>query len=160
MTHEQAPWEAGWGAAVACTAALVVLIFAPSFAGGDVRSLVMAAFSGVCHQMPSRSPHVGGIQLAVCDRCLGIYLALAAAATIYPLARFVDDPLGRHAGLAILIGVLVPGADWVVDVLGLWSNTPASRLMTGAVFGVVAGYYFTGGLVGLIDGNRDGREET
>lgn len=159
MTYEQAPYAAGWGTAVACTTALVVLIFSPSFLGGEVRSLVMAAFSAVCHQMSSRSPHIGGIQLAVCDRCLGIYLALAATAAMYPLARIVERPLGRHAGLVILVGVLVPGMDWAVDVLGFWSNTPVSRLMTGAVFGIVAGYYFAGGMVGLIDGHRGGREE-
>ncbi len=37
---------------------------------------------------------------------------------------------------------LVPTSlDWLLGVLGVWPNTPLSRLATGGLLGLVAGYY-------------------
>ncbi len=32
--------------------------------------------------------------------------------------------------------------DWAIDATGIWANIPSSRVATGLVFGVVAGYVF------------------
>jgi len=37
--------------------------------------------------------------------------------------------------------VVPPGVDWLGGLMNLWVNTPTSRIATGAVFGVAAGYY-------------------
>ena len=96
----------------------------------------MHAFDPLCHQIAARSPHLHGVQLAVCHRCFGVYLGLASG----PLAMLI---LGRWNGVGtrLLIALsLVPlSVDWGLDVAGLWNNTPCSRMVTGAVFGLMAG---------------------
>lgn len=40
----------------------------------------------------------------------------------------------------LLIVAALPGViDWSGDVLGLWTNSPISRIITGGWFGVLAG---------------------
>lgn len=139
----------GWILAGVLTSALLILASLPPFVGEEVRRVIMVAFSGVCHQISSRSPHLDGIQLAVCDRCVGIYAALAAGTVLYRLARRWDDAIDGRAALLLILSVLVPGIDWFGDVVGLWMNTPLSRMVTGGVFGLAAGYFFARAMVRL-----------
>lgn len=121
-------------------AASVILLGAssPPFLSSGARALVMHAFAPVCHQLPGRSPVLDGVQLAVCDRCLGIYggvllgiLTLGWGRHLWARVRAVDR--------VVLLGSLVPIAlDWVGPVLGLWPNAPLSRAGTGLLFGGVA----------------------
>lgn len=149
----------GWVVTVFVTVVVLGLVMAPAFVGDGVRHVIMAGFSGVCHQIPLRSPHVNGIQLAVCDRCLGIYTALAAAAIVFPVLN-LRDAVRRKAKYLIVAAVFIPGLDWAGDVAGVWANTPTSRLLTGAVFGSIAGYMLTGAVIGLIsDGAEDADEK-
>src|SRR5436305_210204 len=41
-------------------------------------------FSFLCHQIPERSLHIEGAQLAVCSRCFGVYFGLFAGFVAYP----------------------------------------------------------------------------
>lgn len=103
----------------------------------------MKLFSGVCHQLPNRSPHIDGVQLALCHRCMGIYWALPIAAIVYGLSRGFWPIKGR-LGIVILLAATLPaGIDWIGDIIGWWTNTPASRMLTGSIFGIVAGYFLT-----------------
>lgn len=121
-------------------AASVILLGAtsPPFLAVEARALVVQAFAPVCHQLPGRSPIVDGVQLAVCDRCLGIYggvlvgiLTLGWGRRLWARLRAVDR--------VVLLGSLVPIAlDWVGPILGLWPNVPLSRAGTGLLFGGVA----------------------
>lgn len=131
----------GWWIAFAGTLILVLLAMSPPVLGTGARDIVMAMFSGVCHQLPTRSPHVDGVQLAVCHRCAGIYWGLPAAALLFAVAgRRV--PISRHGAPLLLIAAAAPaGIDWVLDVFGLWANTPVSRVLTGVIFGVGAGWF-------------------
>jgi hypothetical protein len=119
----------------------------------------MQAFSALCHQLPSRSPVIDGVPLAVCDRCLGIYggfaLGLVAAALVRVAAPLFASPAKKRDDVTktyrwlfdrtkfVLIGMLVPLAiDWVGPVmleaaptLG-WTNTPVSRAVTGGLLGM------------------------
>lgn len=139
----------GWILALGGTSILLVLATLPVFVGADLRSMLMVAFSGVCHQIAERSPHFGGVQLAVCHRCYGIYLALPIAALIFPVLRRLDPEINKVAPILLCTAVAVPGADWLADVLGFWSNTPGSRLLTGAFFGMIAGYFLSRALTEL-----------
>lgn len=140
----------GWAVTAAATTAVLALVLAPPFLGEGIRGVLMAGFSGVCHQIAERSPHLDGVQLAVCDRCLGIYAALAAASMLYPVMGEWGEGLRRHAKYLVVAAVLVPGIDWAGDVAGLWVNTRWSRLLTGAVFGGVAGHLLTDAVVDLL----------
>lgn len=149
--------EWGWIGAVGAAAALLAVVAAPAYVGDGLRHFIMAGFSTVCHQMADRSPHLNGVQLAVCDRCMGIYGALALASAAYPFLKRWDEPAQRGAKFLIAAALLVPGIDWLGDAAGLWMNTPWSRLFTGAVFGSVAGYFFTRAVTALFASAEDGR---
>ena len=133
--------SAGWVLATAAALALLGLAALPPFVGVEAGSAVHHAFSVVCHQLPERSPHVGGVPLALCHRCTGVLAGLALALALAPLAgRRRLAALARAAQGRLLVAAVLPtAADWLVGATGLWANTPLSRGLTGAVFGLVAG---------------------
>ena len=99
----------------------------------------MHLFAPVCHQMAVRSPHIGEIQIAICDRCTGIYLGLAIGVLVVPLFWAWRRLVQRQAVPLLLSSLAVVGIDWVGPILGVWSNVPVSRGLTGALLGLVAG---------------------
>jgi uncharacterized membrane protein len=143
----------GWFLALATGLGLVALASLPPFLGEGAREYLMQAFTAVCHQLPDRSPSVGGVPLAVCHRCYGIYWGIPVATFAY-LALRHRGPIGRRMAPWVLGGSLVPIAiDWGGDMLGFWSNTPVSRMSTGLVFGIVAGYFL---VTAMVDAFRSG----
>ena len=137
-----APWsKRGWGIALVLVWGWLVLVVSPPFLGDAGGWLVRRALSLFCHQLPDRTLFIDGTQLGVCHRCLGIYAALAVATLGYVGLRRYDRFLGPHAGWVLFASVLPPGVDWLGGLMNLWVNTPTSRIATGAVFGVAAGYY-------------------
>lgn len=150
----------GWGLAFAVTLGIVGLILLPPYVGETARGLIMQAFAGVCHQLPDRSPHIGGVALAVCDRCMGIYGGLVLGVLGFAATSRWQEVIHRYAG-HILLAALVPLAvDWVGPVLGLWANAPLSRVVTGGLFGVVAGYVLAHLAVRAARRTVDPQEET
>lgn len=120
---------------------IVVLATLPPFVGEATRAYLMQAFEMVCHQLPGRSPSIDGVQLAVCHRCLGIYVGLPIASLGYLALK--GRTLDRRLAPLILGLSLVPMIiDWGGEVIGVFSNTPGSRIATGLVFGLVAGLFF------------------
>ena len=56
------------------------------------------------------------------------------------LAARVLDRVNRARQGRWLLAALAPTAvDWVLGTLGVWANTPASRVSTGVLFGLAAG---------------------
>ena len=129
-----------WLAALALALAAVALAALPPFVGTGLRGVLMALFDPLCHQLPSRSFHVGGVPFALCHRCFGIAAGLAAGLALAPLVRHRLPAVNGADGLLwIALGALPIGLDWGLEALGLWANTPGSRLLSGASFGLVAG---------------------
>ncbi|GMQ82554.1 MAG: hypothetical protein BMS9Abin05_2008 [Rhodothermia bacterium] len=118
------------------------------------REIVMNLFSSVCHQLPNRSPHLGGVQLAVCHRCIGIYYAFPVASILFRATRGAWPSKTHFAALLFFISVLPAGIDWFGDLVGWWVNTPASRVITGSILGIAAGYIFTKATQEIIDDLR------
>ena len=88
-------------------------------------------FSIVCHQDPARSFWIAGAPVAVCVRCLGIYLGAAFGALI-------SRPRGVALRATILMGalnVLDVAAEW----LGLHGNLPGPRFVLGLLLGLAVG---------------------
>lgn len=130
-----------WGFTLVATLLVVGLISLPPLLGPEMRAWIMAGFSPLCHQLPGRSPHIDGVQLAVCHRCYGIYWGLPLAVVAWLGVGGWERLLDRWARW-VVAGSLVPlTIDWGGDVVGLWTNTPLSRLITGGLFGVVAGLF-------------------
>lgn len=130
----------GWLFAVLVTTFLLLNVFLPLLVGEPLRTFVMAGFSTVCHQIADRSFHVHGVSLAVCHRCTGIYLGLWLAVLVYPLIKNRVRDTGRYSGILVLAALVPAGADWISEIAGLWNNTVFSRVTTGLIFGVIAGY--------------------
>ncbi len=99
-------------------------------------AILYLVFSPVCHQMPQRSFALQGLSWAVCQRCAGIYFGLFAG-SLLPLRWWPSALSVAHrrfgvflAAAPLLLDVALPGA-------GIWTNTPASRFLTGLLFGAM-----------------------
>lgn len=144
-------WK-GWAAALAVALLPAVLATLPPFLGVAGRALLMQAFASVCHQLPAYSPHLGGVQLAVGHRVYGILWGLSLGTIAFLWLRRWDDALDRHAALALGTAALPMALDWGLHAAGWWAKTPASRLATGLLFGLAAGYFLTRAIVDLVAG--------
>lgn len=129
-------WRA-WGVMVVLTGGVLGLALSPPLLSPVGRAAVMSIFDPVCHQIPVRSPFWDGVQVAVCDRCVGIYLGIVLGVASVGWGRRVWRRVRRHVRYVILASLVPLGVDWIGPVLGLWTNIPESRALTGVVFGAV-----------------------
>ena len=130
------------GPVVAVAAAAVAWFALVVLAPGLPPSLAAAVYVAggfVCHQLPDRSFHWHGAQLAVCARCTGIYLGACAAAILAPMPASTLAPwIESRARVAWLIGaaalptLVTVAAEWA----GWWQPSAITRAFTGAVLGV------------------------
>lgn len=140
----------GWTLAVAVGFGLVGLAASPAFLGAEAGAAVRHAFSAVCHQIPDRTPHVSGEALALCHRCSGMVVGLALGILGAPglgpgrLGAIARSPQAGWLGVAVAPTAI----DWALGATGVVVNTPASRLLTGAVFGLAAGLILGANLLG------------
>jgi TRAP-type C4-dicarboxylate transport system permease small subunit len=141
---------------------LIGLVMLPPWLPPTARYVLMEAFAPLCHQLPARSPTIGGVHLAVCDRCIGIYVGFAGGIVLAAVVRALALALALrrllpetrtaswstlHYGLRyVLAGALLPLAiDWTGPLLAQWTpltgwtNTPLSRALTGGLLGAAAG---------------------
>ena len=131
----------GWGLGLGLVALLVGLISLPPFVGAGAREVLMQGFASVCHQIPERSPSLGGVQLAVCHRCFGIYGGLPLAMLLFLFVARWEPLLDRYARWILPLALVPAGVDWLLGVLHIWENTPLSRMATGLLVGLVGGLY-------------------
>ena len=143
------PLPLSWFAALGAVLAVGGLAASPSVLSAGAGSAVRDAFSMLCHQIPSRSPHVHGAQWALCFRCVGIVGGLALGLASALLARdAIEALLARWGAGRTLVALALPAAiDWGLGVSGLWLNTPLSRVATGAVLGLGAGWLLADALL-------------
>jgi hypothetical protein len=109
-------------------------VSAPLFSALGVPLLTLATwqfFSLVCHQDPARSFWIAGMPVAVCARCLGIYLGAAAGAWVQ-----ADRKLLLRALPIVLAASLL---DFAAEMAGLHGNWPLARFALGATLGGTMG---------------------
>ena len=87
-------------------------------------------FSLVCHQHADRSFFLFGGSVAVCARCLGIYIG-AAAGLLVRLPRQVAKQLFFYA-------VALNAIDWLAEFFGVHGNWMALRFGFGFALGMAA----------------------
>lgn len=141
-----------WLSAAAVAVTLVGLLFAAplSLASGHefTAQAIYQAFSRVCHQIPERSFHIAGHSLAVCARCTGLYVGLAAGVLFYPLLRSLRST-ETPARFWLFVAAVPMGIDFLLGFFGIWENTHLSRFVTGVLLGAVAALFIVPGLVDL-----------
>jgi uncharacterized membrane protein len=131
-----------WLVALGATIGVWLLAASPSWLSVGAGYGVREAFSLVCHQFADRSPHVHGAQWALCFRCTGILsgLVLGLASGPWLGSVFARITSARGAGHSMILMGLPTAIDWLLGASGLWANTPLSRLLTGVLFGLGAGW--------------------
>lgn len=131
-------WRLTWAGLLMTTATVLIVALSPPLLSSKWRAAVMHAFSPVCHQIPTRSPILGDVQVAICDRCVGIYLGLVIGVAAAGVMHQLWQAMGRYDRYMLLGSLLTMGVDWIGPILGLWHNGAISRGLTGLMFGVVA----------------------
>jgi uncharacterized membrane protein len=111
----------------AIAVAFVALALSPALHGPVLSATAYAFFSRICHQDPARSFWIGGVPLAVCARCLGIY----AGATVGALV----STQRRTALTALLAAGLLNAADVLTELAGLHGNLMPARFLLGFALG-------------------------
>lgn len=135
-------WK-GWAAALGVAFLPLLLASTPPFLGPSGRALIMRVFAPLCHQMPSRSPYLWGVQLAVGHRVYGLLMGLSLGAIAFAALVRHDQVVRRWTPQIFAVSALPMAVDWALGWFGLWANTPLSRMLTGGLFGVAAGYWLT-----------------
>ena len=110
----------------------------------QVSALTYAVFSSVCHQLPERSFFFRGFPLAVCGRCLGIYLGFSAGTILYPFLCRFKTPSLPATPIFVLFSLPI-GFDFAGTFLGLWSSPIGLRLAVGLIWGTVLPFYLITG---------------
>ncbi len=126
----------------------IVLAWTGSIVAAPLLGLpsVFSFFGYICHQIPERSLHVAGHQMAVCSRCFGVYFGLFAGIVTYPLWRPVDEiePIAR---IWLFLSLIPIAIDWSLTVFRIWENTHISRFVTGMILGVGCATFIVPALV-------------
>jgi uncharacterized membrane protein len=137
--HDLTPWAVGLTCAAVAWLALVLT--APvAMSRGRLPPLTLAVYhagSLVCHQRPERSFHLAGVQLPVCARCFGLYLAGAFGLSVAwrMRRRFSAAAVRTLLALAALPIVTTVALEW----LGAIETSNLQRMVTGLPLGFVAG---------------------
>jgi len=113
-----------------------------SFRGGD---MIYILFSPLCHQIPSRSFMINDYPLAVCARCLGIYLGFFLGTLIYPMIKGIRnrEVPPRFCLIFFTLPILI---DTGANFIGLWYTPGWIRLMLGILWGSILPFYFIAGI--------------
>lgn len=88
-------------------------------------------FSAVCHQDPARSFWILGAPVAVCTRCLGIYLGATAGAWLRASRPQILSALAVVVALSL--------ADYAAEAAGLHGSWPWVRFALGTLLGTGLG---------------------
>jgi len=96
----------------------------------EVGLMMQRAFSLVCHQQPERSFYLFGGAVAVCARCLGIYLG-AAVGLLFRMR-------GELAWRMFVAALAANALDWLAEVAGLHGNLLSLRFALGVWLGLTA----------------------
>lgn len=114
----------------------VVLTIIPGLSGSWIYDL----FQPVCHQHPDRSFWVSGYQMAVCNRCYGIYTGALSSLIALPFIDYMWAMSLKIKRWILLIFVMLNVVDIIVNTLHWWTNTHISRYTFGFLVGYAAFY--------------------
>jgi uncharacterized membrane protein len=96
-----------------------------------IGAVLERGFALVCHQRPERSLWIFGGSVAICSRCLGIYLG-ATLGLLFRTARTIALRLLLFAAALNLL-------DAATELAGLHGNWLAVRFVLGLILGAAAG---------------------
>jgi uncharacterized membrane protein len=144
-------------AAATWVAAIVFAPIAAQSGSAVVRSCAAATYAAgsfVCHQIPARSFHLAGGQLAVCGRCTGLYVsALLGGIVALLFWRRV-----KVADRSLLAVAAIPTAlSWTLEHAGLAAQSNTVRALAALPLGFAAAWVVVGLLLEPRSDERDQR---
>jgi uncharacterized membrane protein len=129
------------GLTCAAVAWLALVLTAPvALSRGRLPALTLAVYhagSLVCHQRPERSFHLAGVQLPVCARCFGLYVAGAAGLIVAWRRRRTLSARAVQTLLALAALPIVTSV--ALEWLGAIETSNLQRMVTGLPLGFAAG---------------------
>ena len=131
--------------AFACAAAIVPYCIVHHLAAASYA--LQQGFALVCHQRPERSFWIFGAPVAVCARCLGIYLGAAIGLLLRTSQRLAFRLLLVAASMNLL--------EALTEVIGLHGNWLEFRFVLGLALGVSAGMLLVSAQVGTTEPSAD-----
>lgn len=131
-------------AALVLSAATVVSWHFLTHTPAGCYSKIFAVGSSLCHQIPSHSPVLNGVQFPLCARCTGLYLGSLIGLS-YALFAGRKAGIPRKPYLILLFSIFVIwGADGVNSLISdflnrpfLYETTNLTRSITGYAMGLV-----------------------
>lgn len=96
-----------------------------------------------CHQMPERSFFVRGYQFPVCARCTGVFLGKFIA-DIMLIFKKVLSPV------TAVVMLLIMGADWFAQRIGVLESTNARRFVTGILGGMGVAFLYANAVIATV----------
>ena len=129
------------------------IILAPVFADRNgifikISSLIYWFFSTSCHQIDERSFHLSGHKLAVCSRCISVYLSFLMGVILYPVFNKLNN-VRLPSIWYLLISAFIVFLDAALNLLGIIENTFFTRTISGMLIGVVLPFYLIPGFMNL-----------
>ena len=118
-----------WGMICSLAIAAPILL---SNSSNTAASFIYLLFSRICHQIPERSFQLFGHPMAVCHRCLGIYIGLFLGSLIKN-RFFHRSPQIRRVWIMAAVAPML--LDFCLSFSGLWHSAGIIRFSTGLVFG-------------------------
>lgn len=119
--------------ALLCVPPTLILV-GTAYDVGWIRDL----FSALCHQIPDRSFALWGERMVVCSRCTGIWFFLPIGELL--LILFAPSRKRMVHPAIIALFVLPIAVDGLLQELTAYESDNALRLITGALFGGIAGF--------------------
>jgi uncharacterized membrane protein len=135
---------------VAAIVAAPLLAASGTRAGSGCAALTYLAGSLVCHQIPGRSFHLAGAQLAVCGRCTGLYVS-ALAGGVAALVAAGGGLRESQARVWLALAAIPTAASWLLEHLGIAAQTNVIRATAALPLGLAAGWV----CVRLLRGSAD-----
>ena len=120
--------------------AWIAILLAAALAPDPGFATVVHQFAAaICHQRPERSFAIDARTLAVCARCLGLYLSGAAGA----LAGWIGGPTPpRHTRVLLFLSAAPTIATIPIEWLGFAPLSNVIRAAAALPFGAAAGWSF------------------
>ncbi|MEO5895329.1 MAG: DUF2085 domain-containing protein [Vicinamibacterales bacterium] len=103
-------------------------------------TLVYAVSSRICHQRTERSFAIGGVQMPVCARCSGLYLAGATGALIAWFRRAGRSTLDTRT--LLLISAVPTALTFALEWLGIMPFSNTARAVAAMPLGASTGWVF------------------